>query len=182
MIKISNIDSFVFVVFIQYVSAAKKSRYIMQGVIFYQLVTCVVFIAFSLFGFDQTVRSFNLNTSVCLLSLISAVTPTFIYCYYAESVTVDLLKIGDIFYESTWYELTYQEQKLLIPPIQRAQRVFRMNGYGLIDCSLGIFASVCFRFLLSSNSHFKIIINFFHIMVLTDNPNIFIILSYNTEA
>lgn len=55
---------------------------------------------------------------------------------------MNLFEVGDIFYNSLWYKLPSQEQKLLILPIQRSQKLFRLNGFGIVDCSLEVFSSV----------------------------------------
>lgn len=103
---------------------------------------CITLIAFSLFALDQSMDDINFNTFVSLIALLNAVIPTFVYCYYADGLAVDLLRIGDIFYASMWYESRYQEQKLLILSIQRAQKTFQMKGYGIVYCSLEVFAAV----------------------------------------
>lgn len=66
----------------------------------------------------------------------------YIHCYASEHLTADLMAIGDIFYDSTWYRLPVKQQKLLVLPIQRATQEFRLKGSGLIDCSLAVFLSV----------------------------------------
>lgn len=116
----------------------------MQSILFYQLVNCILFSAFSLFALDQSfsTHKIDLNTFLSLSALLVALIPTFVYCYFAEGLTADLLGISDIFYESMWYKLPKQEQQLVILPIQRAQRVFRLNGFKLIYCSLGTFLMV----------------------------------------
>lgn len=123
-------------------SVAENTCDLMQSVLFYQLVICVLFIAFSLFSLDQSMHEINFNTFLSTIAVLVALTPTFIYCYYADGVTADLHRVGDIFYQLLWYKLTNQEQKLLILPMQRAQQIFRMKGYGIVDCSLQIFLTV----------------------------------------
>lgn len=119
----------------------------MQSILFYQLVNCVLFSAFSLFALDQSISTHEVdyNSFVSLSALVSAFIPTFVYCYFAEGLTADLLKVGDIFYESKWYKLSNLEQRILILPIQRAQRVFQLNGYAFVACSLNVFLKVNFQ-------------------------------------
>lgn len=133
-------------IFFHSISVAVNFRDIMQSILFYQLALCVLFSAFSLFAFDQSFSShgINYNTVLSLTILLCALNPTFFYCYFADGLTADLLEVGDIFFESMWYELPKQEQKLLISPIQCAQRIFRMKGYGIVDCSLEMFTKVNF--------------------------------------
>lgn len=84
----------------------------------------------------------NFDTFISLIALSNAVIPTFVYCYYADGLTVDLLRIGDIFYASMWYELPNLEQKHFILSIQRAQQTFQMSGYKIVYCSLEVFTAV----------------------------------------
>lgn len=67
------------------------------------------------------------------------------FCHLSEWITSDFSEIGEIFYNSEWYELQVREQRLLTLPIGRAQRVFRLKGLGLFDCSLVVFLMVTFR-------------------------------------
>lgn len=137
----------------------------MQSILFYQLITCVLFIACSIFALDQSIskREIDFNSFMNLTSLLCSLIPTFLYCHFADGLTVNLFGIGNIFYSSMWYKLPSQKQKLLIPSIQRAQRIFRLNGYKIIDCSLEIFASVRFHSNISTiiiDFRFQVIYNF----------------------
>lgn len=127
----------------------------MNGVIFYQFVSCVAFIAFSLFAVDRNVGSFDFDTIFCVLTLAAALSSTFIYCYYADKITRNLIEIGDIFYHTNWYGLPLKAQKLLVFSIQIAQKPFLFSGYGIFDCSLEIFVSV--RILLLLESYYEFI-------------------------
>lgn len=67
---------------------------------------------------------------------------TFAHYYLSERVTFDLLEIGAIFYNLTWYQLPVKQQRLITLPIARAQREFRLRNLNLSDCSLAVFLSV----------------------------------------
>lgn len=102
----------------------------------------MAFIAFSLSAVDKNLSDFNVDILFCFVTLLTALSSTFIYCYYADKVTSNLVEIGDIFYRSEWYMLSPKIQKLVILPIQIAQRPFRFSGYGIVDCSQAIFGTV----------------------------------------
>lgn len=142
--QLSNIIFFVFP--IHFISVAENISDVMQSILFYQLMSCVLFSVFSLFALDQSIFMHKIDfTTICsLAALLSALIPTFVYCYFSEGLTADLLEVSDILYESMWYKLPNQEQKLLILPIQRAQRVFRLNGFKFVACSLDTFSRVKF--------------------------------------
>lgn len=121
---------------------ATNVRAIVSGVLFYQFVSCVAFIAFSLFAVDRNLSAFDLDALICVLTLFAALFPTFIYCYHAEKITRHLQEIGNVFYHTNWYELPVKVQKLYVLSILIAQKPFRFRGYGIVVCSLEIFGSV----------------------------------------
>lgn len=105
------------------------------------ITTCTIIIALDLFAMELTdpVSVEKLNA---FLDLFVELLLLFMYCYFSEYLTSDLLEVGDNFYNSDWYQLPAKEQQLLTLPIRRAQRVFRLKGCGLFDCSLPVLSSV----------------------------------------
>lgn len=93
----------------------------MSSVLFYQLFSCVLFLAFGIFALDSTLDEPGFSTFLCILILLNALIPTFVYCYFADTYSTDLLDVGDVFYNSFWYILPVKQQILMIIPIQRAQ-------------------------------------------------------------
>lgn len=154
----------------------------MQSILFYQLVNCGIFIAFGLFGMDQSLREINFDTFMCLAALICALIPIFIYCYHADGLSEDLREIGDIFFATMWYKLPHQEQKAIMLPIQRAQQIFRLNGYKIIDCSLGTFLTVNLPYNCYLNFYFQSFIQLMFMLIYTDNRNSCIILHSNSKS
>lgn len=113
----------------------------MEMIIFKITLTCTIVIASSLFVLELNVF-LSIEALIAFINLICVLMPMVIYCYLSEWVTSDLLEIGDIFYNSPWHQLPSKEQRLVALPIGRAQRMFRLRGVGLIDCSLAVFSSV----------------------------------------
>lgn len=113
----------------------------MSFVLFVNTLTCVIVIAFSLTVVEMS-ESVNIALCVAIANLGGVLGITFVHFYPSEWITSDLLVIGDLFYESSWYCLPTKQQKLLMLPIQRAERDFRLKSLGLIDCSLVILGSV----------------------------------------
>lgn len=117
---------------------------VMKVVLFNMTFICVIVIALNLLVVELN-ESVSVQMVVAFTDLISVVLVTFSYFFLAECITTDLLSVGDLFYNSDWYRLlSVQQQKLLVLPIQRAQRELRLKGLGLFDCSLVTFASVKF--------------------------------------
>lgn len=150
----------------------------MKGILFYQTVICVVNIAFGLFSLDQSLDDPSLDIFASIVALFNLLTSTFVCCYYAEGVTTDLLRVGDIFYNSFWYKLSSQEQKILILLIQRSQIIFRLKGFEFFDCSLEVFAVVCSWMLIPKlvEIYFKMYFWF------ADDSKCCIVFSYNEKT
>lgn len=143
------IKNFTFLTF--YDRIADKTREIMKGILFYQMINCVINVAFDLFSLDQTLNERSTDTVHCIATLFSILLLAFIFCYYADRVTSDLLGIGDSFYNSLWYKSPFREQKLLILLIRRAQKEFRLTGFEIFDCSIEMFVMVCQNYFLLKN-------------------------------
>lgn len=125
----------------------------MEVIIFNMTLTCTLVIAFNLYVLDAS-DSFNVDMLNASLDLLVIVALTFAYFYPSEQFTTNLLEIGDIFYDSTWYkQLTAKQQILIILAMQRAQREIRLTGLGLFNCSLPIFQAVRITSEIQSSSY-----------------------------
>lgn len=114
----------------------------MTGMIFFQLLCSVVIIAFILVAFNET-NGYNLqmllaNCNIFALNVIMC----YVYCYFSEQVTGIAVDIGDVVYKSLWYKMPVKDQILIGLVIVRAQKEFRMSGFGIIECSLELFLTV----------------------------------------
>lgn len=117
-----------------------------SSLLFNQLLTCILFLALNLFSLDQSVK-FNMSLILNVNCLIQYVVICFIYCYFSEKVTQISFEIGEISYDSSWYEFPIGLQKLTILMISNSQREFRFKGLGMIDCSLATFSTVSINFI-----------------------------------
>lgn len=115
----------------------------MELVLFNMATTCVIIIAFNLLVVELN-DTFNMEAMIAFIDLYLMLGLTFAHFYLSEWITSDLSDIGDIFYNSPWYQLPLKQQTLMALPIQRAGRVFRLQCLGLCNCSLAIFASVIY--------------------------------------
>lgn len=120
----------------------------MSEVIFYQMLFTAIELATYMFAIVES-KDLSLNDVTAIVGAISVLVPTFLYCKLSENVTEHLQAIETAFYGCSWYRLHVKQQKMVMLPIQRAQIEFRLNGLGIVDCSLEIFAAVnwpkCFR-------------------------------------
>lgn len=113
----------------------------MQVILFNMTLTCVIAIAFNLYVFEMN-ASISYEMVVAFVDLGMVLFLTFAHFFLAEWITTDLLSIADLFYNSPWYRLKSQQQRLIALPIQRAQQEMRLRGLDIFECSLPIFGSV----------------------------------------
>lgn len=125
-----------------YVRLVNAFSDIISPTLFYQLLLCAINLALLMFGID-TKDTADFDTLVLILATFCLLPPTFFYCHQSENITTNLLSVTDSFYNYAWYQLPVQHQQYFRLPIQRSQTAFRLSGYGIVDCSLERFASVC---------------------------------------
>lgn len=119
---------------------------VMSGVLFSQLLFCVVSLALMLFSLNQSGKiSFTLFLK--LYVLVIYLTICYIYCRLSKNITEKSYEIGDVAYNSLWYEVLVKEQKMIILTICQSQRKFQLTGLGIVDCSLETFLRVIYTFI-----------------------------------
>lgn len=80
-----------------------------------------------------------------LLSIANVMTWPYLCCRYA-SFTVDRISsLGDVVYNSNWYEYPIELRKNFVLIISRSQTPIEFTGLGLIYCTLNSFGKVSFR-------------------------------------
>lgn len=159
----------------------------MEMTVFTTALLCTIVLALSLFKVELN-GLLSMETMVAFINTTAVLMLMLIYCYLSECLTSDLLEVGDIFYNSMWYQLPVSKQRLLVLPIARAQRVFRLRGLGLFDCSLVVFSSVQLYFLedileptnILNNSSFSQLILLLQLQIVQTAGSYFIVLrSFN---
>lgn len=69
----------------------------------------------------------------------------FLYCYVGSLTTDQFLRFGNIAYESEWFKMTVEQQKLIQLIIADAQRPLVFHGLQLINLNLEAFGKVNFN-------------------------------------
>lgn len=136
--KYAHNQSFIFSF---YFSLLNNISDIMSGVLFYQLLSCISFLALSFLFVDQAERIdalLILTLQCCAMYVIVC----YVYCDLSETMTEKAFEISMITYESLWYVSTPRQREALTLVIVRAQKEFRLKGFGLITCSLPQFLMV----------------------------------------
>lgn len=113
----------------------------MSGVLFYQLLSCILFLALSFLFVDKAER-FDTALVLNLQCLVMYMLVCYLYCDLSEQITGHSIEIGDIVYASLWYESTPRHREALALIILRSQKEFRLKGFGLVNCSLPRFLMV----------------------------------------
>lgn len=116
----------------------------MSGAIFIQLFSCVLFAATALLSLDQF-EQIDRDVLFNFDNFFNSSVIGFIYCYFSEKITNISFEIGDIVYFSSWYAMPFKQQKTIVMVIRESHEEFRLNGLGIIDCSLSTFLAVIFR-------------------------------------
>lgn len=82
------------------------------------------------------------NILVLIFGVISGTGTTFLYCLIGSWTTEQFLLYGDRSYESEWYKLPIDQQKLMQIIIIDAQRPHVFSGFGIIDLNLMTYIKV----------------------------------------
>lgn len=116
-------------------------RDIMSGVLFFQLLSCILFLALS-FLFVDKAEQFDAALVLNFQCLIMYMTVCYMYCDLSEQITEQSFEISTIVYASLWYESTPKQREALVLIMLRSQKEFRLKGFGLVNCSLPRFLMV----------------------------------------
>lgn len=117
----------------------------MSGPIFIELSSCIIGTVMELLSIDYIVQQKHVGitalTSTAALSI--HLTMEYILCFYAEKFTTLSFQMTDLIYcDLLWYEMSIDEQQLIILPIQQAQKHFHLEGYGIYNANMETFMKV----------------------------------------
>lgn len=120
----------------------------MTAPVFFELSTCIICTVLELLTIDQKIQNerfvvfdVTIITSITLLGVHLSI--VFILCFYGEELSAQSFQVTNIIYSNLlWYKLPVQKQRFLDIPIRRAQKIFRLKGYGIFDCSMELFLKV----------------------------------------
>lgn len=118
----------------------------MSGPLFYTLSSCIAYISFESFALDETFRrkEYDTTVTVTLTALFIEIAMVYILSHHSEKVTAWSFEIVNYVYvDLLWYNLTAAQQRCLVLSICRAQKGFRLVGYGIFYCSMETFLKVC---------------------------------------
>lgn len=120
----------------------------MTAPLFYELSTCIICTVLELLTIDRSVQEgrfdiFDVTMIISITLLVLHLSIVFILCFYGEKLTTQSFQVMDIIYSDLlWYKLPAQQQRVLTMSIRQAQKVYRLKGYGIFECSMELFLKV----------------------------------------
>lgn len=121
-------------------------RNAVSGYLYYQFIFTLNYIAFFIFVVDGVLtKAIDFNDVLVYFFLIAATCVNFILCNYADKLTQEASEVGDAIYNTAWYEMPIEQQKMLLLPIARSQKLIRLTGFGIYTYSLENFARILLR-------------------------------------
>lgn len=118
---------------------------IMSGPLFFELLSVIIIIVLDLLALDYAIQKKQFDSTLILVgSCLSIHMSTLsLLCHHSECLTTKSNEIADNIYSNLqWFNLPVSQQKLLLLSIGRAHRTFRLDGFGILDCSLAMFLRV----------------------------------------
>lgn len=115
---------------------------ILSGSILNQVVGQIVFMTIVAFQVGVANRQIDGGFFMNVVSVVVSIFILFIYCYFGESVTVNFSKYCDSLYESKWYNLSANNQKIVMLMIQNSHRPLYFHGFHFVVLNLGTFGKV----------------------------------------
>ncbi|XP_055309198.1 uncharacterized protein LOC129573051, partial [Sitodiplosis mosellana] len=104
--------------------------------IFIQLACSVIYLACSIFLTDIIMQHFDLSIGVLCSCVFISGSNLFLYCYYGGRATIDIVSYSNLLFESAWFKLPIEFQKLVIVMIANAQIPIDYDGFGVARLNL----------------------------------------------
>lgn len=124
----------------------ENTRRTVSGYLFYQFIFTLNYIAYFIFAMDGVqAKSIDFNVLIVYNFLVTSICLNFILCYYADNLTEEASGVADAMYNTAWFEMPVEQQKLLLLPICRSQKLIRLTGFGVYTYSLQNFARIVLR-------------------------------------
>lgn len=90
-------------------------------------------------------KTSDFNDVIVYNFLVAATGVNFVLCYYADKLTEEASEVGDAMYSTAWYEMPIPQQKMLMLPIYRSQKLIQLTGFGIYTYSLKNFGRILLR-------------------------------------
>lgn len=92
--------------------------------------------------FTQNIADLSIALLFTANELVYYAIENYVLCYFVSNIIDDTESIGDIAYNSSWYEMSRAEPVCVEMIIRRAQRPYELKGMGVFVCSLETYLTV----------------------------------------
>lgn len=117
-----------------------------SGYLFYQFIFSLNYIAFFIFVMDgMLTKTSDFNDLIVYNFLVAATCVNFVLCYYADKLTQEASEVANTMYNTAWHEMPIPQQKMLLLPIYRSQKLIQLTGFGIYTYSLQNFGRIVLR-------------------------------------
>lgn len=120
----------------------------MSGPLFFELLSVIIIIVLELLALDYAIQVKQFDSTLILMGscFLIHMSTLSVLCHHSECLTTKSDEISEIIYSDLkWFNLPISQQKLLVLSIGRAHKTFRLEGFGIFDCSLEMFLKVEFH-------------------------------------
>lgn len=104
----------------------------------------------------QAMKHLDLNFFVLCIGANTSIGTIFLYCFVGSLTTEQSLRFVDISYESQWYKLSMDQQKIIHILMVNAQRPLIFSGFQIIELNLITFIKVQFILLEQWNRFYSL--------------------------
>ncbi|XP_055305885.1 odorant receptor 22c-like [Sitodiplosis mosellana] len=114
-----------------------------SGTIFALLPVNAIFLGISMYSTENSVAdmspAFMLYNVLCIVS--SVMWPYF-FAHFATKITERVSSIGDVVYDSNWYDYPIEFRRYIVLIIARSHQEVNFTGFNLISCTLAGFGKI----------------------------------------
>lgn len=117
-------------------------KILFSGMIFFQLLVFVICSVLEISSFEHNLKTISFESVACINAMFLQFISTYALCHFSTNLTTKSTKMFDAIYNTTWYSLPLQQQKMITPMIRQGQTPFVLNGFNIISCSKETFVMV----------------------------------------
>lgn len=94
-----------------------------------QFLVFVMYVVLAIRSVEQSLQSISFEFVVCIYCLLLQLLLTYLSCHFATNITIKLTDPANIIYNTRWYALPVQQQKMIVSIICQGQIRNKLSGY-----------------------------------------------------
>lgn len=119
-----------------------STKELLSGMLFFQFFIFVMCSVLAIGSMEQSLHDFSYEFLGCSYLLILELTLIYPLCHFATNLTNESTDIADKTYNTLWYLLPLEQQKMISPIIRQGQIPFVLDGFKIFSCSMETFSKV----------------------------------------